>query len=403
MKKLSMMSAVVASVVFIGCGTEINIGEYPNSVRQPVVVPDVCKAEYESLKSIPKVAVVRFTNNSAFGKANTSSSNGSADYSHAGAAGIAVGANGIGIAEADKSHLDTHTNSTSRVVDPKLDKAISGALEGSLANMGGLKIYSRADLDKVMKEQKLQQSGLFDEKTLVKVGKLAGVKYIVTGSIDSVTQEYKDYEGAANAAGNAVAGNGQQKQESLQSMAFKAVLNLGASAASGMKVTTRATFKVIDVTTGEIVFSKQLEETKNIGKIKNPTYTQVIGAIKDDLMEELKGLKPELSKFFAPVGYITKVKTNAKHSNFIAQINLGSKDGIKPEQTFSVYQFDSVIDPVSGKTSCDKYTMNVKLTVSKNQLEPKYAWTKAEGDDAPKIRPGQIVKRDALKNSMLSF
>jgi uracil phosphoribosyltransferase len=68
-----------------------------------------------------------------------------------------------------------------------LDKAISGALEGSLANMGGLKNYSRADLDKVMKEQKLQQSGLFDDKTLVKVGKLAGVKYIVTGSIDSVT------------------------------------------------------------------------------------------------------------------------------------------------------------------------------------------------------------------------
>jgi curli biogenesis system outer membrane secretion channel CsgG len=402
MKKLSMMSAVVASVVFIGCGTEINIGEYPNSVRQPVVVPDVCKAEYESLKSIPKVAVVRFTNNSAFGKANTSSSNGSADYSHAGAAGIAVGANGIGIAEADKSHLDTHTNSTSRVVDPKLDKAISGALEGSLANMGGLKIYSRADLDKVMKEQKLQQSGLFDEKTLVKVGKLAGVKYIVTGSIDSVTQEYKDYEGAANAAGNAVAGNGQQKQ-SLTNKLLGATLKLAGSATSGMKVTTRATFKVIDVTTGEIVFSKQLEETKNIGKIKNPTYTQVIGAIKDDLMEELKGLKPELSKFFAPVGYITQVKTNAKHSNFIAQINLGSKDGIKPEQTFSVYQFDSVIDPVSGKTSCDKYTMNVKLTVSKNQLEPKYAWTKAEGDDAPKIRPGQIVKRDALKNSMLSF
>jgi len=401
-KSLILGSAVLAIGLFTGCGNEINMADYPNNVRQPVMVPEICKAEYNSLKEVPKVAIVKFTNNSSFGKANTTSTNGEANYEGQAAAGIVATQNAAAIGVAKKEHLDTHTNTTSRTVDPKLDKAISGAFEGILAEMGGAEVYSRQDLAKVMKEQKLQQSGLFDETTLVKVGKLAGVKYIITGSIDSVTQEYKDYSKAANAAGNAVGRQGQQNND-LTTQLLGAAIKLAGSAASGMKVTTRVTFKVIDVTTGKIVFSKQVEETKNIGKIKNPTYAQVIGAIKDDIMEALKGVKPEMSGFFAPVGYITQVKTNPKHDKFIAQINLGSKDKIKEGQTFNVYKFDELTDPVSGKTSCDKSTMSVKLTVSKNQIQPDRAWTLADGDEASKIRPGQIVKRDALKNSLLSF
>ena len=38
-----------------------------------------------------------------------------------------------------------------------------------------------------------------------------------------------------------------------------------------------------------------------------------------------------------------------------------------------------------------------------NQLQQTNAWTIAEGDDAPKIRAGQIVKRDKLSNSLISF
>jgi len=394
--------ALIGALLLAGCGTEINMSNYSNSIKQPIVVPEICKAEYNSLKDVPRVAVVRFTNNSSLGKANTTTENGSANYSHSSAAGVAVGEGGIVGVEADKGHVDVHTNKTSRVVDPKLDKAITSALEGSLVSMGGVKVYSRQDLDKIIKEQKLQQNGLFDDKTLVKLGKLAGVKYIITGSIDSVTQEYKDYEKVANAAGNTIAKQGE-KNNDIGMELLGHLTKLAGSAASGMKITTRATINVIDVTTGEIVFSTHIEETKNIGKIKHPTYTQLIGAVKDDLIEGLKTLKPKFSKFFAPLGYIVQVRTNAKHDEFIAQINLGSKDGIEPEQTFSVYKFDEIIDPITNKKSCTKYTMNVKLIVSKNQIEPKYSWAKADGDDAPNIRVGQIIKRDALKNSILSF
>jgi hypothetical protein len=402
MKKQSLIlgSAVLAVSLFTGCGNTINMGDYPNKVRQTVNIPDVCQAEYKSLQEIPRVAIVRFSNNSSFGKANTTNSNTDANYQKASVTGIVAGEGGVGIGHAEAGKMHSTTNTTTRTVDPKLDKAISSAFEGILAEMGGANVYSREDLDKVMKEQKLQQSGLFDENTLVQVGKLAGVKYIITGSIDSVTQEYKDYEKAAQSA---TQNNNRNQKQNLTSMLLKTAINLGASAASGMKVTTRVTFKVIDVTSGKIVFSKQVEETKNIGKIPNPSYDQVIGGIKDDIMEALKSVKPELSEFFNLSGYIMQVKADKDRKNYIAQINLGTKDKVKAGQTFSVYTFDEVTDPVTGKVSCDKTTMNVKLTVAQNQIQPKTSWTKADGDDAANLRPGQIVKRDALKNSMFSF
>ena len=401
MNKRLLMGGALAVVLFTGCGTTVNMSDYQTKVRQIYQVPDVCKAEYKSLKDIPRVAVLPFANNSSLSKANTSHTNANASYQHASATGIGVGANGIGVAHASAGKIRVNRNTTSRVVDPKLDKSITSALEGKLAEMGGVDIYSREDLNKIMKEQKFQQSGLVDENTIVQLGKLAGVRYIVTGSIDSVTQEYKDYEKAANATANATANNRQN--QSLANQLFGAALRIGASALSGMKITTRVTFKVIDVKTGKIVASVQKEETKNIGKIPNPTYEQVIGGIKDDIMKALDDTKEELSDFFGVRGYITQVKTDAKRKNYIAQINVGKKDKVKPGQTFSVYTFEENEDPVTHKITCDKITMNVKLKVSDNQLQQTNAWTIAEGDDAPKIRAGQIVKRDKLSNSLISF
>ena len=167
-----------------------------------------------------------------------------------------------------------------------------------------------------------------------------------------------------------------------------------------MKITTRVTFKIIDTKTGEIVFSKQIEETKNIGKIKYPTYSQIIGGIKDDIMNALQSVKPKLAQFFSLSGYVVQVRADKKREKYIAQINLGTNDKVEPEQTFKVYQFDEVTDPVTGKTSCDKYQLNLTLKVSKNQIQPKSAWTEVDGDDTDKLRAGQIVKRDSLSGSL---
>jgi len=389
MKKSSLLTISLISSLFVGCGTEINMSDFPNRIRQTTIVPEVCKNEYNNLRKIPRVAVLKFTNNSNFSKANTKNLNGEASYNSSSVGGVVAG-NGVAIAGVhSEGNSAIHANSTSRVVDPKLDKAIQSAFEGILAEMGGAKVYSREDLNKIMKEQKLQQSGLFDENTLIEIGKLAGVKYIITGSIDSVSYKYENYE-KNNKSSN------KQKKKSLA----ETFMQIGASLSTGTKVTTRVTFKIIDTKTGEIVFSKQVEETKNIGNIKYPTYSQIIGGIKDDIMSALQSVKSEFSQFFSLAGYIVQIRTDKKRKKYIAQINLGTRDKVSPEQIFKVYQFDEVIDPITGKRSCDKYQLNLTLKVSKNQIQATSAWTEVEGDDTDKLRAGQIVKREKLSNSI---
>ncbi len=387
MKKKSLIlgSVVAGTLLLSGCGTEVNLAKYPKSVVKPAQVPAVCKDAYNSLKAVPKVAVLKFTNNSSFGKANTNNKSNSASGV------VSATSNSVSVA------VDGASNSTSRTVNPKIDKAITSSIEGILVSMGGANVFSREDLSKVLKEQKLQQSGLMDEKTLVNVGKLAGVQYIITGSLDSVTQEYKDYEKATESATNSGNKNNRGGGQSLAGMAFSAALNLGASALSGMKVTAVVNVKVINVQTGKIVLTKQIKETKNIGKIKHPTYAQVIGGIKGAISEGLKQIVPSMSDFFAPKGYILQVKSDKKGKDYIAQINLGKANKIKPSQTFYAYSFDALTDPVSNKQTCSKNRLAVTLTVSKNQINQNNAWTLADGDDASKLKPGQIIQRAALE------
>ena len=50
-------------------------------------------------------------------------------------------------------------------------------------------VISRNDLDKVISEQKLQNSGLVDDKTVVKLGKIVGAQAIISGRVSSPTKQ----------------------------------------------------------------------------------------------------------------------------------------------------------------------------------------------------------------------
>ena len=64
-----------------------------------------------------------------------------------------------------------------------LSSYISEQLVTDLFTIGGLEIVERAMLDKLLGELKLSETGLVDPETAKKVGKVAGVDAIVTGSI----------------------------------------------------------------------------------------------------------------------------------------------------------------------------------------------------------------------------
>jgi TolB-like protein len=408
-KKSFVLGSVVAGVlIFTGCGSDINISKFPKRVMSPYQIPDICHDEYAKLKSLPKVAVVKFTNNSSFGVANSSNTNIDSTVNttrtgkHVGGAYVGVTGTGVGVVHGSayktntKTKKDVNIDNTTRVVDPKLDKSITSAIETVLASMGGADVFTREDLDKVLKEQNLQQSGLVDDNTIVQVGKLAGVKYIITGSLDSVSQEFRDYSDVSKAVNNDNNSNSSNQQNSWMSLLAKVGVSAVASHQSGMKITARISVKVIDVETGKIVLSKKIDETKNIGMIKNPNYDQKIGGIKGAIEAGLNQILPEMSDFFSVSGYIVQVRSDKDRKNYIAQINLGKDNKVIPNQTFYAYTFEELTDPISGKTSCSKNRLDVTLSVSKNQINKENSWTVVDGDDAPMLRPGQIIKREAL-------
>jgi len=63
-----------------------------------------------------------------------------------------------------------------------LRKGLADMLISDLAATGKIQVVQREKLEQILKEQKLGQSGLFDEGTAAKIGKLTGANFVLTGS-----------------------------------------------------------------------------------------------------------------------------------------------------------------------------------------------------------------------------
>lgn len=72
-------------------------------------------------------------------------------------------------------------------------KIESGLASQSIDNKRYFTIVSRADFDKVIREQKLQNSGLIETSTAVDVGNLIGAEAIISGNVGSVTSNDSYY------------------------------------------------------------------------------------------------------------------------------------------------------------------------------------------------------------------
>lgn len=77
-------------------------------------------------------------------------------------------------------------NHTAKPEFDQLGKGLADMMITDLASVPGLTIVERARLEQVLGEQKLQRSKFFDAATAVKVGKLAGARYAVTGALTAV-------------------------------------------------------------------------------------------------------------------------------------------------------------------------------------------------------------------------
>ncbi len=115
--------------------------------------------------------------------------------------------------------------------------------ELSEAGSGKIRLIDRAALEKIRGEQAFGQSGEVDPATAVKMGKLLGVKYMITGKITRFAFKKSGFKtgwltglGVSKLTGNADAG------------AVAGRVNIGKAEFSG-----RLDARVIDVETGEII------------------------------------------------------------------------------------------------------------------------------------------------------
>ena len=69
-------------------------------------------------------------------------------------------------------------------------RQVRSRLESELEKAGGLAIVERKQINEVLKEQKLQISGLVDDSDLVDIGSMAGATHILSGSVGKMDDTY---------------------------------------------------------------------------------------------------------------------------------------------------------------------------------------------------------------------
>ncbi len=395
MKTLTFLSLCSVFLV-IACGPKsasMDPTTYPITPadRVKVEVPPACKVAYEN--AIPKIAVVDFTNNTTFDLAKVTETYSAGRETrreiHGGVWGATGGSSGIGVGHvggsAGSKEWSQHAQTVSRDINANLGKSVAEAVVSELANIGGMTIYTRRDLEKILQEQKLQMSGLVDPNTAVQVGRLAGVRYIVTGAINNINLKWIDV--------------GEVRRGVAQHFGFfGSVASVGASTQEGWNLTVDIVVKVLDTETGEIIFSKRGTGREVLGKTPTFNYDSIIGAAKKASQEALEDMRPELSKLFPLRGYIIQLRTSPDGKERYALINVGSKNGVKEGQEFFVLDFQEVQDPITGRTICDQVKLPVSLVVS-NQIQRDKAWTVAEGDknQLMRVKLGQVVERKPIE------
>jgi curli biogenesis system outer membrane secretion channel CsgG len=120
--------------------------------------------------------------------------------------------------------------------DYDIGKGVADLIVNEIVNEGTLSAIERKNLDTVLAEQDFARSDRADPNAAKqsKVGKVKGVRYIITGSITKFGGEDKTYSGGALAGGK-IGGLGFKKA----------------------KTEVTLTARLIDTTTGDIVVSAQ--------------------------------------------------------------------------------------------------------------------------------------------------
>ncbi len=394
-KKFLILVVIIAPFFLLACAGTIKHDptQFMVDTGPKETIPPCCKSSYESAKI--KVAVVNFTNNTTFDYANVVQTNvqGAGERTAVGGAAVGVvpGAAGVVWGAKEKTKFQQDAQTTQRQINAKLSESVEDGVTDELVNMGGATVYTRKEMEKIMTEHKFQRSGLTDENTLARLGKLAGVKFVFTGSVNNVDLSYKTYESARKGLDN--------KGQSAFGNFLGSVMAAGLEAQEGWNISTDVALRILDVETGEVLFSKVVTGKQIIGKIPYPNYDAMIGGMKKAAAKALEDARPQLSKWFTVKGYVVQTRTSPDGKERSALINIGEKQGLKLGSELIVYTFQAITDPFDErKVSCDQPKLPVTLAVT-DQLQADKAWVMIQGapEAIKRVKVGQLVERKPME------
>ncbi len=234
-------------------------------------------------------------------------------------------------------------------------KSISAALTSKLVNSPKYMVLDRENLDLIMREQGLGQSGAVSPETAVEIGKLLGVRYIITGMVTEF-----DLVNTGGSGGVRVPISGYR-------------LGLGGKGSDRVRVSCE--IKVTDVETGMITsalssrkeiatgsaglagFYKGYEFSGKGGELPSSGLGKGIYEVASDLAAQLEtaqfkeiAVKPKLE------GYVIDSEGDKVF------INLTQKDGLVKNTVFKVMRSKQVKDPRTGKiTNLDRTVTEIKV------------------------------------------
>lgn len=206
-------------------------------------------------------------------------------------------------------------------------EGMSDMLVTELVKTGNYKVIEREQLNKLLAEQDLGQSGIVTPQSAAEVGKVLGVELAVFGAVTEFG--YKRGDTGVRLGGTRV-GVGKQ------------------SAVAGLDI------RLVNTSTGEIITAENVRETKNalagsfskgrVGFKNQKSFDEsLVGKVARNAVEKVVRLVDDGA---VNIKWQAKVITMKGDKVYI---NSGSADGVEVGETFTVFRKgEALIDPDTG-------------------------------------------------------
>jgi curli biogenesis system outer membrane secretion channel CsgG len=251
-----------------------------------------------------------------------------------------------------------------------LGSGVADMLTTALVKSGKFIVIERQELEKVLDEQKLGESGLVTPESAPKVGKLLGAELFVVGSVSEFGTKESNIGGSVPLFGAA-----------LKTKTARAVVDV----------------RLVNTTSGEIIAAETKEGSESSTGVA--VSYESIDFNNMDSWDDTDAGKATREAVDGVVELITENMTKIPWMGKILKVNAdgtvlmkpGSEGNVKPGMTFDVFRVgEDVIDPDTGMSLGAEETKIGTIKVTDDALKGKAA--KAKVTDGKDLQNNDIVR-----------